>query len=285
MIGGIGFMNWLPAWRVSRIVASTSSTCGSSTPARIVACDCLRKPPCECRRVTRYSLSVSASTSAPASSGWTIATTSFIPAGLYPRLPLCRSAEQGVHFAPDVFRDRRLVAIRRDHDEASRFGGGQTQVSVADADVEVGRIGLEPVPPRLRAPTRACEPDLDWYIEEKGAIGYERADRESGDLADRLKRSTVGVTRVADGRLEEPVGDDDLSRLERRVDHFANQLRARAAEEKDLRLGAQGDLARVQEDVTDALARRGAPRLSCEHDLATPLGQSIGKAARLERLP
>ena len=26
---------------------------------------------------------------------------------------------------------------------------------------EVGRIGLEPVPPRLGGPARACEPDLD----------------------------------------------------------------------------------------------------------------------------
>src|SRR2546426_4314182 len=84
MIGGIGLMNWLRAWQVSRIVASTSSTCGSSTPARIVACDCLRNPPCEWRRVTRYSLSVSASTSAPASSGCTIAMTSFIGRRLYP---------------------------------------------------------------------------------------------------------------------------------------------------------------------------------------------------------
>src|SRR5205807_3660195 len=84
MIGGIGLMNWLLAWQVSRIVAITSSTCASSTPARIVAWDCFRKPPCECSRVTRKSLSVSASTRAPASSGWTIATTSFIGRRLYP---------------------------------------------------------------------------------------------------------------------------------------------------------------------------------------------------------
>ena len=55
----------------------------------------------------------------------------------------------------------------------------------------------------------------------------------------------MGVTLVHDGRIEEAVGDDDLSRLERGVDHFANQLRARAAEEKDLRLRAQRDLTRV----------------------------------------
>src|SRR6266480_6650850 len=50
----------------------------------MVAWDCFRKPPCEWSRVTRKSLSVSASTSAPASSGWTIATTSFIGRRLYP---------------------------------------------------------------------------------------------------------------------------------------------------------------------------------------------------------
>src|SRR5207247_9588585 len=42
------------------------------------------KPPWECTRVTRNSLSVSASTRAPASSGWTIATTIFIGRRLYP---------------------------------------------------------------------------------------------------------------------------------------------------------------------------------------------------------
>jgi hypothetical protein len=64
------------------MVEITSSTWASSTPTKIEALLVFRNPPCECRRVTRYSLSVSASTSAPASSGWTIATTSFIPAGL-----------------------------------------------------------------------------------------------------------------------------------------------------------------------------------------------------------
>src|SRR5438552_17228142 len=93
MIGGIGLMNWLLAWQVSRIVAITSSTCASSTPARIVAWDCLRKPPWECNRVTRKSLSVSASTRAPASSGWTIATTIFIGRRLYPA-PLAGSDSQ-----------------------------------------------------------------------------------------------------------------------------------------------------------------------------------------------
>src|SRR2546429_1540275 len=66
------------------MIEITSSTCASSTPARMVAWDCFRNPPCEWSRVTRKSLSVSASTSAPASSGCTIATTSFIGRRLYP---------------------------------------------------------------------------------------------------------------------------------------------------------------------------------------------------------
>src|SRR6266566_2190676 len=135
MIGGIGLMNWLRAWHVSRIVAITSSTWASSTPARIVAWDCFRKPPCEWSRVTRKSLSVSASTSAPASSGCTIATTSFIGRRLYPgpllspldgqpRLVISGDAGLG-HLEQSCLTLRHAASVARPVGrEADRPGGG-----------------------------------------------------------------------------------------------------------------------------------------------------------------
>src|SRR5207249_2632451 len=83
--------------------------------------------------------------------------------------------------------------------EALRFRGGRAQVGVADADVKVGRVGLESVPPCLRPPAGARETDLYRNVEEKGAVGYERADGKGGDLTDRLKRNAVTVTLVHDG--------------------------------------------------------------------------------------
>ncbi len=93
------------------------------------------------------------------------------------------------------------------------------------------------------------------------------------------------MTLVYDGRIEEAVGDDDLPGLECRADHLSHELRTRAAEKEDLRFRAERDFSRVEDDVADALARRGAARLSSEHDCATLLGQVLGKTARLERLP
>src|SRR5450755_4632276 len=78
MIGGIGLTIWVRAVQVRRVIARTSSIWASSTPTRIVALDCLRKPPDECSRVARYSFSSRASTRAPASSLWTTATISFM---------------------------------------------------------------------------------------------------------------------------------------------------------------------------------------------------------------
>ena len=77
MIGGIGFTIWVREWQLSRTIDITSSTSSSSTPSITVAFDCLRNPPDEWRRVARKSRSSSASTRTPASSLWTMATTSF----------------------------------------------------------------------------------------------------------------------------------------------------------------------------------------------------------------
>ena len=65
------------------MIDMTSSTCASSTPTRMVALDCFRKPPELCRRVARNSRSRRASTSTPASSLWTIATISFIARSMH----------------------------------------------------------------------------------------------------------------------------------------------------------------------------------------------------------
>src|SRR5207253_3439231 len=157
------------------------------TPARIVAWDCLRNPPCECSRVTRNSLSVSASTSAPASSGCTIATTSFIGRRLYPaplgkplgwsteighfwrcahgwrraslRSPfatrhpsLGREAQELIDLAADVRGHRLLGTVAVDHYEAAGLGRDEAEVPLADALVEGAVVSVEAVPPCRRRP-------------------------------------------------------------------------------------------------------------------------------------
>src|SRR5204863_7941075 len=99
------------------------------------AWDCFRKPPCEWSRVTRKSLSVSASTSAPASSGWTIATTSFIGRRLYPGpLPTPSDGQPRLVISGDAGRrdlDQSCLTLRHAASvarpvgrEADRPGGG-----------------------------------------------------------------------------------------------------------------------------------------------------------------
>src|SRR5829696_3175159 len=77
MIGGIGLTTWVRDVQLVRTIPMTSSTSASSTPRMIVAFDCLRKPPELWSRVARNSLSSRALTRFPASSLWTMATTSF----------------------------------------------------------------------------------------------------------------------------------------------------------------------------------------------------------------
>jgi diguanylate cyclase (GGDEF)-like protein len=68
---------WVRDVQFSRTTSTTSSTWCSSTPTMTVVFDWRRKPPELCSRVVRYSRLRSASTSGPASSLWTMATTSF----------------------------------------------------------------------------------------------------------------------------------------------------------------------------------------------------------------
>src|SRR5688572_115838 len=211
------------------------------------------------------------------------------PGGTIPsRLPgtrLRRSSEQRVHLAADVARNLRLVAVGLDDHEATRVGGGKAEVGVPDADVEIGRIGLEPVPFGLGAPARPRQTDLDRHVEEEGAVRHEGPDRESGHLADGLQWDALAVALVHDARIEEAIGDHDLPGIERRADHLAYELRARAAEQEHLRFRAEWDLARVQKDVTDSLAGRGPSGFTREHHIAAALGQGLREATCLKRLP
>jgi hypothetical protein len=45
MIGGMGLTTCVRALQLARMIYMTSSTAASSTPTRIVALDCFRKPP------------------------------------------------------------------------------------------------------------------------------------------------------------------------------------------------------------------------------------------------
>src|SRR6476620_9453297 len=85
MIGGIGLTTCVRDVQFVRTMLLTSSTSASSTPRMIVAFDCLRNPPELWRRVARNSLSRRALTRAPASSLWTMATTSFTRGVSVPR--------------------------------------------------------------------------------------------------------------------------------------------------------------------------------------------------------
>src|SRR5437762_4178456 len=312
MIGGIGLMNWLLAWQVSRIVAITSSTCASSTPARIVAWDCFRKPPCECSRVTRKSLSVSASTRAPASSGWTIATTSFIGRRLYPapldgpfdgqprlvisgdartdrvgrpsahpfapRHPsLGREAKNLIDLAADVRGHALLRAVAIDHDETAGLGRGEPQIALAHALVERTVVPMEAVPARRPGPR--AEPrqrHRDGNVNEEGALRDERPHREAGHRPETVEVGAEALALVGEGRVEVPVGDDDLPLGERRPDHVAGVLRACGREEQSLRLGGEIDVARMKQHVADALSEGRPTWLAREHDVTPARSEGVG---------
>ncbi len=108
----------------------TSSTSASSTPRMIVAFDCLRNPPELCSRVARNSLSSRASTRAPASSLWTMATTSFTRGVSTPHGTVVNVCVQpgrgsgGVRCDPDLIHAAGVPrAHRRTDHRSTRFAG------------------------------------------------------------------------------------------------------------------------------------------------------------------
>src|SRR5712692_776771 len=197
---------------------------------------------------------------------------------------LRRSSEQRVDLAEHVGCDRGLVAIGPDKDPTLRLGGCEAQIALANALVEGGIEHLEAVPLALRAPSRPSEPDVDGDVEEERPVGNEVAAGEGGHGADLVERHAVPVALIRRRRIEEAVGNDDLPRFERRTDVFADVLRARGRIQEHLRLGAECDLLRMEDDLADPLACGGPAGLAREDDLAATLDERIVEGLRLDRL-
>src|SRR5438093_9477070 len=319
MIGGIGLMNWLRAWHVSRIGAMTSSTCASSAPARIVACDCFRKPPCECSRVTPNSLSVSASTSAPhppdarsrppASSGgdYTPASWSAIADGqvklvisgdaaqgmaaatlrspFATRHPsLGRKAQELIDLAADVRGHHVFAAITIYDHEAPRFGCGEPKIPVANTLVERPVVAVKAVPAGSAGSRReAREADLDGDVDKERPLRYEGTNRETGHRTEAVKVCAEAKALIGKRRVEVPVGDHDLPRDESRPDHVTGVLGPRGGEQQCLRLRTEIDLPSVQQHVADALREGRAARFAGEHHRPSSGLEALGESRRLHR--
>src|SRR5207248_7792362 len=118
--------------------------------------------------------------------------------------------------APDLFFESlgRFNAI-----EATPAGGfdfGHRSIGVSHARVECECFGLETILLVLRA--LACQPDLDWHIQEHCHIWLEPGGGEGYDRVQVTFVKTSSGALIRQGRIGEAITDHDISADERWLD-------------------------------------------------------------------
>src|SRR5579864_7343439 len=84
--------------------------------------------------------------------------------------------------------------------------------------------------------------------------------------------------------IGEPVAKHDVSRIQRGKNDFTNVLRARREHERQLGHGIEATSARVQQQLPDFLACRGAARFPRDRDRHARLLQPVRKPLQLRAL-
>jgi len=142
--------------------------------------------------------------------------------------------------------------------------------------MKVERFPVEPVLrfPRGNLSRRA---GFRGNIENERQIGPEPAGRELVDALDLLDAQAAGTALVRQRRVEDAVGDHDLSVVECRPDHLGHELGPGGGEQQRLRALVDLDLGILQQ-LADALAYRGSARLA-HRDGA--LAERLAEEARL----
>ena len=125
--------------------------------------------------------------------------------------------------AADISGDLVLGAVTVHHDEPLRFGGGEPQITVANAPMEV-RVQIVKAVPLTMPFGDSGNDDIDRRVDEKRAMWHEIPHREAGQRAEALEVGAVTVPLVRQHRVEETIRDDDLARIERRPNDLADEL-------------------------------------------------------------
>ena len=152
-----------------------------------------------------------------------------------------------------------------DHPDAIRLARGQLAVSEADRFVKLERLLFHPIDPGGGADPahHAGARRLDIDIEEEGEIGPAFADRESIEVADHFLVEPARDALVNGGGIGEAIGDHDRPAIERRLDHFPNELAAARFKKQQLGFRSHGHaLGGELEEVPNLFANRGPARFA-----------------------
>src|SRR5919201_997219 len=142
---------------------------------------------------------------------------------------------------------------------------------------------METVPAHPFATGKTGQHDLHRRVDEKGALRDQAADGEPRHRPQPFEIRPVAVALIRQRRVEVAIGDDDPAGCERRTNDLPDELGPRRGEEERLSLGRERSLARVQDDLTDALPGGRTAGLAGVHNRPPAGFQRFGETGRLQR--
>jgi UDP-glucose 4-epimerase len=165
-----------------------------------------------------------------------------------------------------------------EQESAVREARSEDPVSLGDSTAEVVALALDAV----RVPADARRRRLGVDLEDERHVWEQPAGRDAVELVDLVEPEAPREALVGERRVDVPVGDHCLPRLERRPDHAADELGPRGCEERGL--GPRRDLDALEQQSPDLLAEWCAAGLTRRDHLEPFRAERLGQQLCLSRL-
>jgi UDP-glucose 4-epimerase len=170
----------------------------------------------------------------------------------------------------------RAAAVEQD--DAIREPLGDDAVPLCDPTAEVLALALDAV----RVPADACGRSVRVHLQDERHVWEQPARRDAVELGDLVQPEAARNALVGERRVEVPVGDHRLARLECGTDHAADELGARRGEESSL--GPRAHLDTLQQQPPHLFAEWRPAGLARPNDIPSFRAQRIGQQLCLRRL-
>jgi UDP-glucose 4-epimerase len=170
----------------------------------------------------------------------------------------------------------RAAAVEQD--DAIREPLGDDAVPLCDPTAEVLALALDAV----RVPADAYGRRVRVYLQDERHVWEQPARRDAVELEDLVQPEAARDALVGERRVDVPVGDHRLPRLECGTDQAADELGARRGEESSL--GPRAHLDTLQQQSPHLFAEWRPAGLARPNDIPSFRAQRIGQQLCLRRL-
>ena len=176
--------------------------------------------------------------------------------------------------------------VALDEDDAVGLAGGDLAVLFPDAAEEGVLLGFKAVFvaagfgfDAVVAAARAGQRRFEAGEKQKGEVGLKSAADEAMEIEHNLRAEFAAAALVGFSRIGEAVADDDLARVEGRLDDFGDGLRAIGKHESHLGHGIEATRTGVEQDFANAIADGGAAGLAEQDGLDGRGGRAMPPGA------